>query len=61
MTPSATRTAENQWRQLVERGRGQSLTSIEVFTRLEEKEKAKKQNTCAASKKTSANGVPKKR
>lgn len=61
MTTSSTRTTENQRRQQVDRHQGESLTTEEVLTRLEEKEKAKKRKICAASKKNSTNGAPKKR
>ena len=61
MTTSTPVTSQTQRRQQVDRHRGESLTSVEVLARLEEKEKTKKRKTCAASKSNSTNGIPKKR
>lgn len=63
MTTSSGVASKTQRRQMINRNQGQSLTSVEVLTKLEEKEKekAKKQKTSASAKKTSIINVSKKR
>jgi hypothetical protein len=51
----------NKRRQMVDRSKGQSLTTVEVLTQLEEKEKKKKRKVNDPTKRNSTDCVPKKR
>ncbi|CAF4193164.1 unnamed protein product, partial [Rotaria sordida] len=61
MTSTTQIPLNNQRRQMIDRNKGQSLTSVEVLKQLEEKEKKKKQKLRVPTKNTSTDCVPKKR
>ncbi|CAF2918027.1 unnamed protein product [Rotaria sp. Silwood2] len=61
MTSATQMPSSNQRRQMIDRNKGQSLTSVEVLKQLEEKEKNKKRKLRVPTKNTSTDCVPKKR